>query len=220
VLVGLLDRALAGQRQLVCTALTGPAQLDRLPARLTSRLAQGVVTGLAPLGPMSRLEFLRERGRLRPLPMSGALSEDVLAWLAEHSFGSGRQLESAWARLEGLVRAHGRAPTLEEVADHFRTDAEARRPTMERITQRVGRYFQIEPKHLRSRQRARQILLPRQVGMYLARQLTELSLEQIGTYFGGRDHSTVLHACRKVEQALAHDIALSGAVRQLHADLA
>jgi chromosomal replication initiator protein len=56
--------------------------------------------------------------------------------------------------------------------------------------------------------------------MYLARQLTELSLQQIGAYFGGRDHSTVLHACRKVEQALARDVSLSGAVRQLHADLA
>ena len=56
--------------------------------------------------------------------------------------------------------------------------------------------------------------------MYLARQLTALSLEQIGAYFGGRDHSTVLHACRKVEQALAADPVLSGAVRQLHADLA
>ncbi len=55
--------------------------------------------------------------------------------------------------------------------------------------------------------------------MYLARLLTPLSLEQIGAHFGGRDHSTVLHACRKVEQALARDTALSGAVRQLHADL-
>jgi chromosomal replication initiator protein len=56
--------------------------------------------------------------------------------------------------------------------------------------------------------------------MYLARQLTELSLQQIGAYFGGRDHSTVLHAVRKVEHALVHDPALSGAVRRLHADLA
>jgi len=63
-------------------------------------------------------------------------------------------------------------------------------------------------------------MLPRQVGMYLARRLTPLSLEQIGAYFGGRDHSTVLHACRKVERALAEDPGLIGAVRQLHADLA
>jgi chromosomal replication initiator protein len=220
VLVGLVDRALAGQRQLICTALTGPAQLDHLPARLTSRLAQGVVTGLAPLGPVSRREFLREQARRRPLPMSPEETEELLAWLAEHSSGSGRQLEGTWVRLEGLVAALGRVPALDEVVEHFRTDAEARRPTVERITQHVGSYFQVEPRHLRSRARSRQALLPRQVGMYLTRQLTELSLQQIGAYFGGRDHSTVLHACRKVEQALAHDVALSGAVRQLHADLA
>jgi chromosomal replication initiator protein len=91
---------------------------------------------------------------------------------------------------------------------------------VERIAQRVGRYFQVEPRQLQARSRARHTLLPRQIGMYLARQLTELSLHQIGAYFGGRDHSTVLHACRKVEKALAHDVRLSGAVRQLHADLA
>jgi chromosomal replication initiator protein len=73
---------------------------------------------------------------------------------------------------------------------------------------------------MQSRSRTRQALLPRQVGMYLARQLTDLSLEQIGAYFGGRDHSTVLHACRKVEQALAEDVPLLQAVRRLHADLA
>ena len=62
-------------------------------------------------------------------------------------------------------------------------------------------------------------MLPRHVGMYLARRLTALSLDQIGAYFGGRDHSTVLHACRKVERALEHDALLSGTVRRLHAEL-
>ncbi|MGH7226914.1 MAG: helix-turn-helix domain-containing protein, partial [Gemmataceae bacterium] len=81
-------------------------------------------------------------------------------------------------------------------------------------------YFQVEPRQLQERGRTRQTLLPRQIGMYLARRLTALSLQQIGAYFGGHDHSTVLHACRKVEQALAHDAGLCGAVRQLHADLA
>ncbi|HYT93717.1 MAG TPA: helix-turn-helix domain-containing protein, partial [Gemmataceae bacterium] len=93
------------------------------------------------------------------------------------------------------------------------------RITVERIAERVGGYFRVEPAQLQSRRRYRGVLLPRQVGMYLARQLTGLSLEQIGAYFGGRDHSTVLHACRKVEQALDSDAALSGAVRQLHAEL-
>ena len=66
--------------------------------------------------------------------------------------------------------------------------------------------------------RYQNVLLPRQIGMYLARQLTSLSLEEIGSYFGGRDHSTVLHACRKIKAALGHDFAISGAVSQLQAE--
>ncbi len=91
---------------------------------------------------------------------------------------------------------------------------------LESIAERVSRHFRVDARHLRSGRRSRSVLLPRQVGMYLARQLTGLSLEQIGAYFGGRDHSTVLHACRKVEQALASDLVLSGTVKQLHSDLA
>jgi chromosomal replication initiator protein len=215
-LVPLVDGCLARRNWLVCTALVGPAQLSHLPARLTSRLASGVVVGIDPLGPDSRRDYLAHEAEARGL----ALDPAVLGWLAEHTPGSVRQLRGALARVEGLARASGRGPTPEEVGEHFREDAEAVRPTVERIARQVGRYFRVEPQHLRSRRRSRDALLPRQVGMYLARQLTGLSLDQIGAYFGGRDHSTVLHACRKVERALSCDAALSGAVRRLHADLA
>src|SRR5437763_712685 len=82
------------------------------------------------------------------------------------------------------------------------------RPTVERIASQVGGYFRVEPRQLQSRRRFRNVLLPRQVGMYLARQLTALSLDQIGAFFGGRDHSTVLHACRKVQIAMRKDAVL------------
>ena len=146
--------------------------------------------------------------------------DEVVAWLARHVAGSARQLEGALTRLEQLAAGLGRPVRVEDLAEHFGEEAEARVPTMERIVQRVGRYFRVEPRQLCSTRRSRAVLLPRQVSMYLARQLTGLSLEQIGAYFGGRDHSTVLHACRKVEQALGQDAGLGGAVRQLHADLA
>jgi chromosomal replication initiator protein len=215
--VYLIDRSLARGQQLVCTALAGPAQLDHLPVRVTSRLGSGLVVGLAALSLDSRRVFLHECANRRDLNVRA----DVLAWLAEHLTGSVRQLEGAIARLTGLMRLHGQAPDVETVAEHFGVEAAANRPTVERIAQRVGRYFQVEPRQLQARSRTRGTLLPRQIGMYLARQLTELSLQQIGAYFGGRDHSTVLHACRKVEKALAEeDMHLSGAVRQLHADLA
>ena len=213
--VQLLDRGLARQVQLVFTAAVGPAQLE-LPARLTSRLAGGLIVGLEPLGPASRLTFIQDRVARKGLAVDPA----ALHWLAEHVGGSGRQLDGAVARLEALTRMHGGPPGVDAVAESFRTDAEARRATVERIAQRVGRYFRVEARRLQGSDRSRQVLLPRQVGMYLARRLTDLSLGQIGAYFGGRDHSTVLHACRKVEAALDRDPVLSGAVRQLQADLA
>jgi chromosomal replication initiator protein len=214
--VYLIDRGLARGQQLVFTAPAGPAQLVHLPARVTSRLGGGLVVGLEPLSPGSRLAFLQDRISRRGLKVEAV----AVAWLAGHVSGSVRQLEGAVARLESLARLQGQPLGVETVAEHFGVEASVGRPTMERIAQRVGRYFQVEPHQLQGRGRSRSTLLPRQVGMYLARQLTELSLQQIGAYFGGRDHTTVLHACRKVEQALGRDVHLSGAVRQLHADLA
>jgi chromosomal replication initiator protein len=215
-LVQLLDARRVRNRLTVCTASVGPAQLNRLPVRLTSRLASGLVVGLAVLSPASRLTFLRARARQRGL----TLDRSLLEWLAEHVGGSGRQLEGALVRLEALARLNGGVRSVGELAEHFRVEADNGGPTVERIARHVGSYFRIEPDQLQGRHRSRNALLPRQIGMYLARQLTELSLRQIGAYFGGRDHSTVLHACRKVEQALDRDLTLSGAVRQLHADLA
>ena len=215
MLVQLVDRALARQQQLLLTAHRGPALLTELPVRLTSRLAQGLIVELLPLSPDGRRTFLRYRASARGLTVESG----VLDWMAGHLPGSGRALDGALTRLEALARLHNRAPALDEVVELFRDEAEARRPTMERIARQVGAYFRVKPDQLQTRRRSRDALLPRQVGMYLARRLTDLSLQQVGAWFGGRDHSTVLHACRKVEQALGQDAALSGAVRQLLADL-
>jgi chromosomal replication initiator protein len=219
-LVQLIDYFLARDRQIVFTANAGPQQLNhrgqRFPARLTSRLAGGLVMQLPPLSAAGRLAFLKNQAQRRQL----AVSHDVLAWLAEHLTGGGRQLDGALNRLETLARMHQRPLDVAAVAAQFQEQADANRPTVERIAERVSGYFQVRPQELQSRRRYRNVLLPRQVGMYLARRLTSLSLQQIGAYFGGRDHSTVRHACKKIETTLAHDAVLSGAVRQLHADLA
>jgi len=213
-LARIIDERIAGRLQTVCTATLGPAQLPRLHARLTSRLAGGLVVGLMPLGPSSRLAFLQDCIERRQLP----IGRDVLIWLAKLLSGSVRQLEGAVGRLEAFVRMHDRIPTLDEVVEQFRIEVESGRPTVERIAERVGRHFQVDPRVLQSKQRSRGMLVARQVAMTLARRLTPLSLEQIGAYFGGRDHSTVLHACRKVESG--RDASLTGALRQLHAELA
>lgn len=214
-LVRTIDHLLPRQVQMVFTASSGPGQLP-LPGRLTSRLQAGLVVGIEPLQAASRLQLLQDKAQRRQL----AVGSEVLGWLAEHLVGGGRQIDGALARLELLTRSRPEPVDVAGVASHFRELIETARPTVERIARRVGSHFKIDLGDMRSEQRGRHVVLPRQVGMYLARELTGLSLEQIGDYFGGRDHSTVLHACRKVERALTRDVVLSGKIRQLYLDLA
>ncbi|HEV3445476.1 MAG TPA: DnaA/Hda family protein [Gemmataceae bacterium] len=210
-----VDERLARQQQIVFTASTGPARIAHFPARLVSRLAGGLVVGLEPLGAASRLALLHEKAQQRQL----AVGRDVLAWLAANLPGGTRQLLGALLQLEAFSRGRARPLDVAAVAEHFRPLVEATELTVERIAERVGSCFQVPPRDLQSQRRSRGIVMPRQVGMYLARQLTPLSLSRIGAYFGGRDHSTVLHACAKVEHALTADQQLSGVVRQLQAEL-
>jgi chromosomal replication initiator protein len=212
----LLDDRRSRQRQTVITSSVGPGQLTHLPARLTSRLGGGLVVGLEPLAAGSRLLFLQDRVERRQL----AVGADILAWLADNLSGSTRHLVGAVARLEALVKLHDRPPDLATLSAYFSQEVEASRPTVERIVARVSSYYRVDTRSLRSRRRSRNALLPRQIGMYLTRLLTPLSLAQIGAFFGNRDHSTVLHACHKVKQALTRDAMLCGAIRQLQADLA
>ncbi len=214
-LVQLFDHLYLRQCQLVFTATVGPGQLSQLPARLTTRLACGLVVGLEPLRAASRLTLLQDKAQRRQL----AVSPEVLAWLAEHLRGGLRQLDGAILRLETLARLQNGPLDVATVARQFGAQAEASRLTIQRIAERVGSHFQVELRRLQSCRRYQNIVLPRQVSMYLARLLTDLSLNQIGTYFGGRDHSTVLHACRKIERTLARDSVLTGVIKQLHADL-
>src|SRR5262245_38910943 len=157
-LVQLFDQRLSRQQQMVFTATTGPGRLTDLPARLTSRLAAGLVVGLLPLGVESRQNYLEQTARIRNLH----LGPGVLTWLAEHHAGSVRQLDGALERLETLSRLQPGPLQIEEVAGAFQEDAEAHRLTVDRIAQRVGRHFQIDPRLLQTRDRSRHVLLPRQ----------------------------------------------------------
>src|SRR5262249_32641204 len=114
-LIQTLDRRLARQQQMVFTATQGPGRLTQFPARLTSRLASGLVVGLLPLSPESRRAYLAERARQRKLAVPG----EVLDWLAGNVPGSARQLEGALERLATLARVHGRVPELDAVRAAF-----------------------------------------------------------------------------------------------------
>lgn len=213
--IQLLDHRLALLLPIVITAAVGPRRLVLLPARLTSRLAAGLVVGVNAFSASSRLAILRAKAQRRQL----AVRPEVLTWLADHLPGNGRQLGGALDRLELLARFRPAPLELAAVIEHFREQADASRPSIEHIARRVSSCFQVDPRQMQAPSRERRTLLPRQVTMYLARTLTALSLEEIGAYFGGRDHSTVLHAYRKVAAALLQDAALSALVRELQTEL-
>jgi chromosomal replication initiator protein len=214
-LVRLFDERQAIDRPLVVTGDVAPCDLDKLPARLTSRLASGIMAPLPSMAEPSRLMLLETLAQRRQL----AIAPSVMAWLADNLSGSGRELEGAITRLQELVRHSAKPIDLKTVAREFKPQVESRTMSAEHIAERVGDYFRVETKQLQSRQRFSGIQTPRQVGMYLVRRLTNLSLEEIGAYFGGRDHSTVLHACRKIERTLSVDCELSNAVQHLHSTL-
>ncbi|HZZ80927.1 MAG TPA: helix-turn-helix domain-containing protein [Gemmataceae bacterium] len=218
-LIALLDERSAAGLATVVTALVGPANLKHrgttMPTRLTSRLAAGLVVAVEPMQRDSRRRFLDALAQQARL----TVANDVLDWLAEQLTGGGRQIEGAVRQLKSLQGMQARPLRLAEVRGHFRTQIEAAALTMKRIAEHVCGYYQVAPKHLLSARRSREVLLPRQISMYLARQLTPLSLVQIGKYFGGRDHKTVQHACRKVAAAIKTDRTLSGTIRQMRAEL-
>ena len=218
-LIELIDARMRMQAPMIVTALCGPSNLKHrgtsLPLRLTTRLAGGLVVALEPMQAPSRRRLLKLLAEQAKMPIAG----EILDWLAEHLMGGGRQLEGAIKQLKTLQRLQKKPLALGDVREHFRAQVEAKTPTVKRITEHVSGYFQVLPKHLLSARRSRDVLLPRQVSMYLARQLTSLSLQKIGAFFGGRDHKTVQHACRRIEAAMKADAALFGAVRQMHAEL-
>ncbi len=210
-----IDDILRRQQQLVLTANTGPKFLQQhkgFSTRLVNRLNGGLPVRLRPLSPTNRLALLKNKRSNPDIP------EETLDWLAMNLKGGNRQVLNALQQVEMLLKVEG-SLDVSQVAKHFQDEVRMSKVTVERITKKVGGFFQVEPGHLRSRKRYRSIVVPRQISMYLARLMTNLSLDQIGDYFGGRDHTTVLHACRKVEQALHADSTIQGAVRQLQTTL-
>jgi chromosomal replication initiator protein len=205
----LLDHRQARRLATLITANRGPAHLP-FPARLTNRLAGGLVVGMEMLSRPSRRRFLsRELGR-----RGRTVDADIVKGLAEHTPGSGRQLLAALHRLEAL----GPNTTLESAREAFPSVRDRGTPTLDRITRQVSQHFQVKPRQVRGPDRSPQLLWPRQLSMHLARQLTSLSMEQIGQYFE-RDPSTVRHACQKVELALSREAELPGLLRQLQTAL-
>lgn len=215
----LLDRRASRRKATIITSNVGPAAFKHLPRKLTSRLAAGLVIQLESLSFASRRTLLEVTAEARKLRLAPA----ALDWLAEQSTGGGvRPLLGLLGSLAQAARAFPGPLDLAAIRDILAATGqpEATKADVPRIVKQVAAAYGITRKELLGPSRLRRVLVPRQVAMYLARELSGLSLPRLGTAFGGRDHTTVLHACRKVEADTSTDANLAGMVRQLRSELA
>jgi len=190
-------------RQLVLSADKSPSNLEEIGDRLRSRLASGLVADLHPTTFELRLGILDAKAEQLGAPVPQKVKE----FLAHKITANVRELEGALTRLVAHAQLVGGQITLETAQDLLQDllRAHDRRLSMEEIQKRVAEHFKIRISDMSSARRARAVARPRQVAMYLSKQLTSRSLPEIGRAFGGRDHTTVMHAVRKVEELVKAD---------------
>ncbi|NBV54282.1 MAG: chromosomal replication initiator protein DnaA, partial [Proteobacteria bacterium] len=194
-------------KQIILTADKSPHELANIEDRLKSRLSSGLTVQVHAPEEETRLAILQHKAET----LNTSISAEVLQLLAQHIASNVRELEGALNRLVAYSRLTGEAltPALaqEQLRDLFRTYT--RVITIEDIQQKVATQFNIRVADMHSPRRTRDLARPRQVAMYLAKQLTSSSYPDIGRAFGGRDHTTVIHACETVVALLPRDAKLA-----------
>ncbi len=190
-------------RQIVISSDKSPSDLEGMEERLISRLNCGLVADIHATNYELRLGILQSKAK----QLSVTVPPKVMEFLAHKITANVRELEGALNRVVAHAQLVGREISLEATQDvlHDLLRANDRRVTIEEIQKRVASHFNIRTSDMHSARRARSVARPRQVAMYLAKQLTARSLPEIGRKFGGRDHTTVMHAVKKVDELREHD---------------
>jgi chromosomal replication initiator protein len=218
-----LNALIDSGRQVVIAADRPPSELETLDERVRSRLAGGLVVEMGSLGEELRFEILKARVTAAKLHHPGFdVPASVLVYIAKTVTHNGRDLEGALNRLLAHSKLTGQPVTLEmaerEIRDLIRPQ-EPKRIKIEEIQRIVARQYNVSRADLLSSRRTANVVRPRQVAMYLAKQLTLRSLPEIGRRFGGRDHTTVLHAVRKIENLVNIDASLAEEIELLKRQL-
>ncbi|HEY9537044.1 MAG TPA: chromosomal replication initiator protein DnaA, partial [Kiloniellaceae bacterium] len=200
-------------RQVIISADKSPSDLEGVEERMRSRLGWGLVADIHPTTYELRLGILQAKAE----QSSTDIPVKVLEFLAHKITSNVRELEGALNRILAHATLVGRPITLETTQEvlHDLLRANDRRVTIEEIQKRVSAHFNVRIADMHSARRARAVARPRQVAMYLSKQLTSRSLPEIGRKFGGRDHTTVMHAVRKVEELKATDASFAEDVELL-----
>jgi len=190
-----------GHKQIVLSSDRPPSEIANLEHRLVSRFEWGLTAELQPPDVETRMAILRKKAHTLQIK----LRDEIFDFLANRIRTNVRRLEGALMRVASFASLSGKALT-NEVVEHLLKDIlqeEARHSvTIEQIQRRVAEHFDVRLADMTSKRRPANIAFPRQIAMYLARELTKASLNEIGDAFGGRDHGTVLHACKLVKRRM------------------
>ena len=196
-------------KQIVVSSDRSPKEISALEARLVSRFEWGLVTDIQPPDFETRSAILKQKSARETV----AVPDDVLYFLAEKIRSNIRELEGALIRVVAYSKLVGKEMTVELVKEVLKDMIKEgqKKITIELIQKKVADYFDISLVDMKAKCRSRAVAYPRQVAMYLTRQLTDHSLPEIGEYFGGRDHTTVIHANEKIEK----DLKKGGAIKDV-----
>jgi len=214
----LLNMLLDSAKQVVVAADRAPWELESLDSRVRSRLQGGVAIEMEGPDYEMRLEMLKRRlEAARQDDASLEIPPEILSHVARNVTASGRELEGAFNQLlfRRSFEPQLSIERVDELLGHLVNAGEPRRVRIEDIQRVVAKHYNVSRQELVSNRRTRVIVKPRQIAMYLSKTLTPRSFPEIGRRFGGRDHTTVLHAVRKIEELIAADTKLSHEIELL-----
>lgn len=192
-------------KQVIISSDRPPRDMEHLEERLQSRFQWGLIADIQPPDLETRIAILRKKADNENLPH---ISDDVLEFIATKSVNNIRELEGCLIRVIAYSRLTKEPISMDLVSETLKEiikNSESKRATPERITKLICDRFSLSDKDIFSKKRNRDISFPRQISMYLIRELTDLSLSAIGKFFGGRDHTTVLHAYRSISLEMAEN---------------
>ena len=203
-----------GHKQIVLTSDRPPSEIGSLEPRLVSRFEWGLTAELQPPDIETRMAILQKKA----LSLGVKVPKEILSYLAERIRTNVRRLEGGLMRVASYISLSGANPTPERI-DMLLKDIiqeEARRAVnVEQIQKRVAEHFDVRNADMTSKRRPKNIAFPRQIAMYLTRELTKMSLVEIGDAFGGRDHGTVLYAHRLIKERMSDDDKIRSVVKFL-----
>jgi len=205
-------------KQIVMSSDRPPKEIPTLEERLRSRFEWGLTTDIQPPDLETRIAILRKKAASESLE----IPEEVLSYIANRIHSNIRELEGALNRVIAVASLSRRSVSV-EIAEEALKDIvgspRQRQVTIEMIQAAVANHYSIKVADMRGKKRTRAVTVPRQIAMYLARELTDASLPRIGEEFGGRDHTTVLHAYEKVQRMLQKNPSLQRDVNQIIQEL-